>query len=105
MTYKQAVEELKALAAGKAWSLITETNSYGAQPINIHGYIEGAKPFGHAPVALTYQGAIDNVRKMLEPVEVADEPPPDDIPEIEPVTKRCVTVTGDKFSDYEKAGE
>jgi len=65
MTYAQAVEELKEMAGKRDWSLNHATSSYSDPRIEIHCYITDVKPFGHAPRATTYQGAIDNMREML----------------------------------------
>jgi len=61
MTYEDACKEMERLAEGKAWALMTESASY--HMFQVHGYIAG--PIGHADVAPTYAGAVDNVRRAL----------------------------------------
>lgn len=76
ITHKEAVEEMKKLAAGRAWAFQYEVASYYRNP-QIHGYIAG---IGHAQPSSTYAGAINNVRMMLGPsyLEPSDPAPEDE---------------------------
>lgn len=80
MTFREAVEEMKVLAEGREWSFEYEVASY-ITGCKIHGYIAGDST-GHAAPALTYAGAIENVKVMLGllPIEMED-PPEDGAPE------------------------
>ncbi len=75
MTYQEAVEEMKVLAAGKDWALTHETASYIPIP-QIHGYIAGGG--GHAETAITYSAAINKVKKMLGIITEPHDAPPED---------------------------
>ncbi len=87
MEYKEAVEEMKALAKGGIWTLFHETASY--HDIQIHGYIAEVSPY-HAVVSATYAGAIENVKRMLG--LVGSDPAPEDGSEMEiPVLKPITT--------------
>ncbi len=96
MTYQAAIEGMKTMAGDRAWSLMYETTSYFLEgPVKITGYIAGP---GHGLPANTYEGAIIGLKAKLNSYSAPiPDPPPDDlaeIPQIEPITKRCVTVDG-----------
>jgi hypothetical protein len=94
MTFKKAFEELKALAGDRPCLLSYELASY-FDGIQIRCYIQGVAPHGHAPAANTYRGAIDNMKDMIAKHKApTDDPAPEDadIPELTPITRKCVTV-------------
>uniref|UniRef100_A0A6M3ITX5 Uncharacterized protein n=1 Tax=viral metagenome TaxID=1070528 RepID=A0A6M3ITX5_9ZZZZ len=76
MKHAEAIEEMKALAGGKAWSFTYEIASYKNGP-HISGYINLDHPTkGHAVEAHTYAEAIENVKRMLG--LVGCDPAPED---------------------------
>jgi len=63
MTFQDAENELKDLAKDRAWSLTYERASFflpGGTAIT--AYIAGV---GHGESSITYEGAIENMRKKL----------------------------------------
>ena len=78
MTYKEAVEKLEKLAAGRDWCLECSTATYLLNP-HIRVYIAG---IGHAESAQTYAAAIYNTEIMMGIIPV--DAPPEDTEEAKP---------------------
>jgi hypothetical protein len=105
MTHAEAIKEMKMLAGERAWSFMYEVNSYSNPMVHIHGYIEDAKPNGHAKDSTTYAGAIENVKKLLAGDQDFD-PAPDDIPvpeEKSDLFKQAVDITN-SYAEMVKRG-
>jgi hypothetical protein len=91
MKFNEAVEEMKVLAGMRAWAFEYEVASY-LPNTEIHGYIAG---IGHGEPHNTYQGAIDNMKSKINLKSLLADDPPEEIPELRPVTKRCILPVDD----------